>query len=74
MKKLLYITDSEEFFRVLNEEKEKVRERLRRLPPAEKLRITATMSKLLQRAIVRGSEPDQQQAATEGDTGWKEES
>lgn len=73
MKKLLYITDSEEFFRVLNEEKEKVREQLRQLPPAEKLRIASTTSKLLHRAI-RRSEPEQHQAATKGDTDWKRES
>ena len=68
MKKLLYITDSEEFFRVLNEEKEKVRARLRQLPFAEKIRIMTKMRELFPRPIAPGSEPDQHLAATEGDT------
>ena len=68
MKKLLYITDSEEFFLVLNEEKEKVRARLRQLPFEEKIQIMARMREMFPRPIAPGSEPDQHQTATEGDT------
>ena len=74
MKRLLYITDSDEFFRVLNEEKEKVRARLRQLPLAEKIKIMDRMRELFPRPISPGSESDQHQVATEGDTDWKSES
>jgi len=39
MKKLLYISDSEEYWRVFTEESEKRRKRLQRLPFSEKNKI-----------------------------------
>ncbi len=67
MKKLLYITDSEQFFQVLNEEKEKVRARLRQLPFAEKIKIMARMRELFPRPAAQPRSGGCL-AATEGDT------
>ncbi len=46
MKKLLYIRDSEEYWRVFTEESEKRRKRLQRLPFSEKIKIIARMQEL----------------------------
>ena len=43
MRKLLYIKDSERFWRVFTEERDKERKRLSELPFAEKIEIMAEM-------------------------------
>lgn len=43
MKKLLYIKDSEQFWKVFNDERKKTRERLAQLPFAEKIEIMSKM-------------------------------
>ena len=43
MKKLLYAKDSEEFWRIFSEEREKRRKRLARLPFARKIAILEKM-------------------------------
>lgn len=43
MKKLLWIKDSEEFWKVFSEEREARREQLRKLPFAKKIEIVAKM-------------------------------
>lgn len=43
MKKLLYVKDSEEFWKILNEEKEKRRQKLAKLPFARKIEILEKM-------------------------------
>ena len=67
MKKLLYITDADEFFRVLNEEKDMVRERLRQLPFAEKIKIMVRMRDIFPRPAAQPRSGGGL-AAKEGDT------
>ena len=43
MKKLLYIKDSEQFWKVFAKEREKIRKRLSRLPFAKKIEIMSNM-------------------------------
>jgi len=67
MKKLLYLKDSEEFWQVFSEEREKVRKRLQGLSFAEKIEIMAKMRELFPRPpaqSVSGGCP----TTTEGDT------
>lgn len=45
MKKLLYVKDSEEFWRIFNQEKDKAREKLARLPFARKVVILEKMQR-----------------------------
>ena len=46
MKKLLWIKDSKEFWRVFGEERKKRRERLRKLPFAKKIEIVEKMKRM----------------------------
>jgi hypothetical protein len=46
MKKLLWIKDSKEFWTVFGEEREKRRERLRKLPFAKKIEIVEKMKRM----------------------------
>jgi len=46
MRKLLWIKDSKEFWKVFGEEREKRRERLRRLPFAKKIEIVEKMKRM----------------------------
>jgi len=46
MKKLLWIKDSEEFWKVFSEEREKLRRKRKKLPFAKKIEILSSMQKL----------------------------
>jgi hypothetical protein len=46
MRKLLWIKDSKEFWKVFGEEREKRRERLRKLPFAKKIEIVEKMKRM----------------------------
>jgi hypothetical protein len=46
MKKLLWIKDSQEFWKVFSEERQKIRRRKRNLPFAKKIEILSSMQKL----------------------------
>jgi len=46
MRKLLWIKDSKEFWKVFGEERKKRRERLRRLPFAKKIEIVEKMKRM----------------------------
>ncbi|HUT03965.1 MAG TPA: hypothetical protein VM163_08765 [bacterium] len=49
MKKLLYIKDSQQFWKVFSEERDKVRKQLSRLPFAEKIEIMSKMREAFRR-------------------------
>ena len=67
MKKLLYLKDSEEFWKVFSEEREKIRRRLQGLPFAEKVEIMARMRKLFPRPPAQPMSGGRL-TTTEGDT------
>jgi len=46
MKKLLWIKDSEEFWKVFSRERDKIRKRKRKLPFAKKIEMLSSMQKL----------------------------
>lgn len=50
MKKLLWIKDSKEFWKVFSEERKKLRKQKRNLPFAKKIEILSSMQKLFRKS------------------------